>query len=79
MEDGCVDDDDDDDDVELRSLLSVYDDKSGTSVGEIKRFSATKIHKETKPPIHIIESTKYLAKQVWLALLVYAEKKLSDQ
>lgn len=34
--------DDDDDEMELRSLLSVYDDKSGTSVVEFKRFSATK-------------------------------------
>lgn len=49
-DDGCGDDegddvDDDDDVVEFKSLLSVYDDKSGTSVGEVKRFSATKIKK----------------------------------
>ncbi len=41
----CEDDNDDDndDDEEFKSLLSVYDGKSATSVEEVKRFSATKI------------------------------------
>jgi hypothetical protein len=38
--------------VEFKSLLSVYDDISATSVEEVKRFSATKIS------IKEIESTK---------------------
>ncbi len=40
--------DEDDDDEWFKSLLSVYDGKSATSVEEVKRFSATKINIKTQ-------------------------------
>jgi len=44
----CEDEDEDDDDEWFKSLLSVYDGKSATSVEEVKRFSATKINIKTQ-------------------------------